>query len=155
MTRQPDDPGVYREPAQQMQDYEDALSLDEILAIQDRRNSRFWRILWIMLAVGIAMVVWAASAEAHSWYPTRCCWSPQTAPSGRLGDCDAIPTVRVKEGPNGYEVSLVPGDHPMVKEPISFVVAYDDADVSLDGGYHVCFNSLMQVRCFFAGSRGS
>lgn len=85
-------------------------------------------------------------------YPTSCCWAPA---QGRVGDCAEIPTDSVKEGPNGYQVTLSPGDHPMVTEGVSFIVAYADAQTSPDGLYHVCFRRDMSARCFFAGARGS
>lgn len=87
-------------------------------------------------------------------YPTRCCWGPA---NGRTGDCGMIPSSAVKEGPDGYELNLQPGDHPYVTKPSRFVVAYDKAEVAPDGAYHVCFRKRsdggLEVRCFFAGSR--
>lgn len=114
-----------------------------------------WMLYFIAscLMIAIVMAGWLTFAQAHEWYPSRCCWSPQTAPAGRLGDCDAIPTSAVKVGPDGYVVTLNPGDHPMVKEPLTFVFPYDKTETSLDGGYHVCFSSIMKPRCFFAGAR--
>ena len=115
--------------------------------------------LAVLALTGFMMVV-LGTARAHQsptgWnYPLRCCWSPNAAPSGRPGDCDEIPTEAVKAGEGGYHVTLVPGDHPMVKKPLSFVVPYDDAETSFDGLYHICFKADMTPRCFFAGAQGS
>jgi hypothetical protein len=109
----------------------------------------------MLIACGLFLVMATGVVWAHSWYPARCCWSPQTAPAGRLGDCDHIPSEAVREGQGGYYVTLRAGEHPMVTETISVVVPYRSAQVSQDGEYHICFNSKMEVRCFFAGSRGS
>jgi hypothetical protein len=114
----------------------------------------------VMIWMAIVAALWATEARAHTTasgvpYPTRCCWSPEAAPAGRAGDCDEIPTERVKVSAAGYVVTLYPGDHPMVKEPITFVVPYEKVENSLDGAYHVCFKADMSVRCFFAGARGA
>jgi hypothetical protein len=103
----------------------------------------------VLLAL-VPTLAFAHTAPSMTWnYPLRCCWSPTAAPAGRPGDCDAIPKDAVKITPAGYEVSLVPGDHPMVTEPISFVVPYAEAEQSKDEDYHVCFRAAMQPRCFF------
>lgn len=109
----------------------------------------------IAAVVALAFIQPVAAHEApQGWrYPARCCWSPATAPAGRPGDCDEIPTSSVKVGPDGYVVTLQPGDHPMVKEPITFTFPYDKTETSPDGLYHVCFRADMQPRCFFAGAR--
>lgn len=109
----------------------------------------------LMWACGIIIAVWmlVGTAWAHDWYPSRCCWSPQNAPAGRLGDCDQIPDHAVKVGPDGYVVTLEPGEHPMVKERISYVIPYSDAEQSPDGKYHLCISPTMKRRCFFAGAR--
>jgi len=111
-----------------------------------------------LVVVGMTTALWMSFAQAHEadsgWrYPTRCCWSPETAPAGRIGDCDEIPNEAVKTGPDGYVVTLEPGDHPMVKERITFTFPYDKTEPAPDGLYHVCFDTMMKPRCFFAGAR--
>lgn len=116
-----------------------------------------------LIAAGLVILaLWLApgdiSARAHDApsgipYPARCCWSPEAAPAGRPGDCDEIPTKAVKVGPEGYIVTLSPGDHPMVKAPLRVVVPYEKAEPAQDGMYHICFAYDMSVRCFFAGER--
>lgn len=121
---------------------------------QARSHRRGLITIWVMGILGALIFAYAtmADADAHSWYPVACCWGPS---AGRQGDCAEIPDKSVREGPNGYQVTLAPGDHPMVKQPISFVVPYADAQTSQDGLYHVCFRHDMTARCFFAGARGS
>ncbi len=115
----------------------------------------------VLGALGAGMILstcWVGDAGAHksplAWeYPTRCCWGPA---SGRTGDCAMIDASTVKEGPDGYHVTLKPGDHPLVtKETISFVVPYSEAEDAPDGAFHVCLiPSTLKPRCFFAGAKG-
>lgn len=110
---------------------------------------------FLALSWALILATGARAHEAHSaqWtYPTFCCWGPS---EGRRGDCDMIPDHAVRERPDGYHVTLEPGEHPMVKKPLSVVVPYQRARVAPDGAYHVCFDQMMGVRCFFAGARGS
>lgn len=123
------------------------------------RPTRLRTIVISIAATGIAagMMIVAATGFvwSHDWYPVSCCWSPSNAPAGILGDCSEIPTHAVREGPNGYEVTLRPGEHPQVDRPVSFTFPYADAQVSPDGLYHVCLRKTLEPRCFFAGARGS
>jgi hypothetical protein len=106
-----------------------------------------------MMAAFMTGEAYPHEADSGWRYPTRCCWSPQTAPAGRMGDCDEIPNEAVKVGPAGYVVTLEPGDHPMVKQRLTFTFPYDKTEAAPDGRYHVCFDSMMKPRCFFAGAR--
>lgn len=112
----------------------------------------------LILALCLASVIvpwhlgYAHDAPTGWSYPTRCCWGPA---AGRTGDCAMIPASSVVEGPDGYSVSLAPGDHPLVKKAVHFTVPYGKAEMSPDGEYHVCLSSIMEPRCFFAGARGS
>ncbi|GAA4108647.1 hypothetical protein ACFFTN_01250 [Aminobacter aganoensis] len=103
-------------------------------------------------ALGMAVLA-ATNAKAHEapsgWrYPLSCC-------SNR--DCGTVPATRVKEGPSGYEVTLLPGDHDFITAktgPRSYVIPYAETKDSPDGLYHICLlpTSLKQL-CFFAGAR--
>lgn len=125
-----------------------------------------WMLYFIAscLMIAIVMAGWLTFANAHEamptgsqplgWqYPSRCCWSAANAPAGRLGDCADIPDHAVKVGPDGYVVTLEPGDHPMVMERISYVIPYAETEQSPDGRYHLCISLTMKRRCFFAGAR--
>lgn len=77
----------------------------------------------------VLAVLIADSALAHSWYPLDCC-------SGK--DCAWISDRLVEITPGGYRVTLRPGDHPMVKAPVTHFVEYRKARPSPDGAYHIC-----------------
>jgi hypothetical protein len=111
-------------------------------------------------AVMLTIVIATKPAKAHEAvsgmsYPARCCWSPQAAPAGRPGDCDEIPDHAVTAVQGGYAVTLAPGDHPMVKKPLSLIVPYDKVEHAEDGKFHICFRADMTARCFFSGASGS
>lgn len=101
----------------------------------------------LMWAAGIIIAAWllVGTGWAHEWYPLRCC-------SGT--DCSSVRAQNVKEGPNGYEVIVRPGEHPMVtKETLTFLVPYKQAESSPDNEYHICINGTGKLLCFFAGAR--
>lgn len=121
------------------------------------------RTVFILMGLSAALIaavllIWSVQkARAHSaptgWeYPTSCCWGPA---AGRTGDCDEIPDESVVEGPNGFELSLAPGDHPKVRTPLSLAVPYGKERLSPDGKYHLCLAPDMSARCFFSGAHGS
>lgn len=115
---------------------------------------------WVVFIGALVFIVIIGTAMAHEAvsgmpYPARCCWSPQAAPAGRPGDCDELPDRAVQAVQGGYRLSLMPGDHPMVKAPMTVIVPYPDMEHAEDGKFHVCFRADMTVRCFFGGSSGS
>lgn len=124
-----------------------------------KQHPRSPRAVVIIILIGalaslIAMAVNAYSHEAASGfqYPAACCWGPA---AGRTGDCGEIPSKSVREGPNGYELSLIPGDHPKITAPLHLTVPYGKEQVSPDSKYHVCLAPDLSARCFFAGAHGS
>lgn len=104
------------------------------------------------IVIGVAaFALWlAGSAFAHEaptgWrYPYACC-------SDR--DCNMIDADRVREGPDGYEVTLLPGDHDFVKDsPVSYLIPYERTKDSPDGAFHICISPSLKLICFFAGAR--
>ena len=92
------------------------------------------------------LTVNAHQAPSGWSYPVQCC-------SGI--DCGEIPTSAVKETPDGYRVTLKPGDHVMIQAPFDTVVPYAKAKAAPDGAYHICLSPALQVLCFFAGPRGA
>mgnify|MGYP000290544890 CR=1 FL=1 len=104
-------------------------------------------------AAGVAafLSIFTADAYPHDaksgWaYPIACCAG---------FDCGEIPASTVQERPDGYHVTLQPGQHPMVKAPMSFIWPYARARSAPDGLYHACISAQSKPLCFFAGSRGS
>lgn len=110
-----------------------------------------WLFAIALAALAFGLIVWPGPLRAHEapsgWaYPAQCC-------SNR--DCTEVPASRVTEGPEGYRVVLVPGDHAFVKAQVSFLIPYDQAKPSPDGVYHICINEAMKMLCFFAGAKGA
>jgi hypothetical protein len=93
----------------------------------------------------------AHQAPSGWTYPIECCAGI---------DCAEIPAAAVKESPEGYQVTLSAGEHPMVKGPFAAVVPYAAARSAPDGAYHICLGPATaagqpKVLCFFAGPRGA
>ena len=132
---------------------------------EEHDYERDWRwgrvVLWVIAGIGFAMILGAVTDDARAhraiptaaqplgWqYPISCC-------SGT--DCAEIPDEAVKETPDGYLVSLLPGQHPMVtKEPFSILIPYNSIKIknSPDGLHHICISRTGHLFCFFAGPRG-
>lgn len=119
---------------------------------QEAANRRFLIILWLMSAIAVgcfigALVTGARAHEAPSgWkYPLECC-------SNR--DCTEVPASRVSEGPQGYRVTLLPGDHDFITAAASYLIPYASTKPSPDGVFHICILPNMSWICFFAGARG-
>lgn len=52
----------------------------------------------MMLALGLAMLLTAALADAHSWYPPGCCNAKADDASG---DCEPVPCEEMSENQDG------------------------------------------------------
>lgn len=110
----------------------------------------------ICFAILLAMPMQAAAHTATptaamplGWaYPPECCQNI---------DCSVIDAKYVKEGPDGFEINLPVGAHPMLKtKGYVGIVPYSAARSAPDGEYHICLGTDGYTRfCFFAGSRGS
>jgi hypothetical protein len=118
----------------------------------DPESRRFFIFQTALAVAGAAALIaaMAAKGRAHQapsgWaYPIECCAGI---------DCAEVPAGAVKETPQGYRVTLSPGEHPMVKAPFAAVVPYASTRPAPDGAYHICLNPQLKVLCFFAGSRG-
>jgi len=108
-------------------------------------------VVWAIIIAAALYVFLPGKARAHDaksgWaYPVSCC-------SGI--DCGEIPDSAVTEGPNGFEIRLLPGQHVMVKNgPAAFLVPYGTERPAPDGKNHICLSPQLKVLCFFTGSRG-
>lgn len=73
----------------------------------------------------------AGAAAAHSWYDLDCCSAK---------DCAPIPAAAVTVEPEGYRVTLRPGDHFMVTAPLTAFFAHGNPNLrpSQDGDWHAC-----------------
>lgn len=118
---------------------------------------RFW--LGVLVAIlhgiafliGVGLAMWTYPAFAHQaptgWaYPFECCSNK---------DCGEIPASAVVEGPNGFVVTILPGQHDMVKDaPVQYLIPYGTEKPSPDGLTHICLNPALKMLCFFTGNRG-
>ena len=95
-----------------------------------------------VLAVGLLLVFQPWSAWAHSWYDPWCC-------SGK--DCAPIPFSAVREIQGGYQITLKPGDHPLVTRVHVFQIEQVKVKRSKDDQYHAClFPTEDRLLCFYA-----
>lgn len=118
----------------------------------------------IAVALGIgalAVSIYATAALAHTTatgiaYPPSCCNSAATHPNG---DCAPISSANVVARPDGYHVTLKPGQHPkLLTKGYSAIIPYKLARALPvdDGQFHICLSTDGQVRyCFFAPGQGS
>jgi hypothetical protein len=97
-------------------------------AVRDRavlgRPARAFRLSLLCLAL-------AVPAASHHWYDPTCC-SEQ--------DCAPVPDAAIEAMGDGYHVTLLPGDHPMIRRPLRTVVPYQDPRInwSQDARQHAC-----------------
>lgn len=117
-----------------------------------------------MVSFAVISVGICAQGDAHqsgsSWtYPLSCC-------SGK--DCRAVPRSQVGKGPNGFSVTLHPGDHHLVTRNQSFLIPYGAESLSGDGNFHICLqptdepteadgigrSGRYHMNCFFAPPDG-
>lgn len=92
-----------------------------------------------------------AHEAANRWtYPFACCkGDPED------GDCQRIPYAAVKNRPNGFVVTLYPGDHHRITRRHKFLIPYGNEIVSGDRDYHLCLHPTEEdVNCFFAPPEG-
>lgn len=121
----------------------------------EKESGLFWP---IVIAISAAVVLFMGGvAFAHEamptsgmpegWrYPIWCCQG-----GNAHGDCQRIHHSTVKPVNGGYQVTLVPGDHPKVTKPQTYFIAQKDAKDSPDGEYHIClYPTEDKARCFFA-----
>lgn len=108
------------------------------------------RFVWLSLA--LALAVGAPESRAHSWFDPWCC---------NDRDCQPIPDSAVKVTPQGYVITLNPGDHPMLAKETglrTYTVPYANARVSLDPEqkFFACiYPDPATMRCFYARPSGS
>lgn len=108
------------------------------------------RIALLLLLAGAAFPAVAHEAQTGMVYEPFCCNG-----DANTGDCFQIPSETVKAGPDGYQVTLRPGDHPLVTAPQSWIVPYKDARPATDGAFHAClFPKETDMRCLYAPGQG-
>lgn len=120
-----------------------------------REDTRAKCVTWFLAGVGIGILsaLWVTDAAAHTaptgWEYSQICCSNR--------DCAPIPDSAVKETNDGYQITLMPGQHPMVKDKVfQATIPYNSGKLkdSPDGMYHACILSTGHVMCFYRGPRG-
>lgn len=92
-----------------------------------------------LLVLGSSVDTAAAHEALSGWqYPLSCCSSL---------DCQEVNASRVRETPNGYQVTLGPGQHLMLVETRIYNVPYESPRIrkSPDGIYHACISRQFRV----------
>lgn len=103
-------------------------------------------------ALVVGTKVRAHVADSGMVYPTWCCNSAATSPTG---DCAPIASKFVTERADGYHVNIPAGGHPQLKtRSYSSIIPYDNAKKSEDGQPHICLAFEGTSRfCFFMPPR--
>lgn len=92
-----------------------------------------------------AATLLATAACAHSWYDLACCAG---------NDCAPIPGSAIRANRAGYNVTIRPGEHPLVKDkPVTGFVLYADARPSQDSDFHACIVGG-ELKCLYAPQGG-
>lgn len=100
------------------------------------------------LLIGLVMGSPAAAHEAHTGmkYDAWCCNG-----SNVTGDCQAIPSKRVRVIQGSYQIELRPGDHRLVTAHHLYTIPQSEARRSEDGDYHIClYPTEDTLRCLYA-----
>jgi hypothetical protein len=100
---------------------------------------------WLFMAGGVS---------AHSWYDSSCCSDK---------DCAPIPFEAVRVTEDGYEVTLMPGEHPMVRKRLFQIIPFGSEDIlqSQDMQYHACVipgsptTGIPYIACFYVVGAGT
>lgn len=111
----------------------------------------------------LALMLSATAAWSHSspqgWrYDGTCCSAVE--PSAHTGDCAPIPESAVRVVPGGYQVTLRPGDHPLVTVEHTWFVPHDRpmhpastepaVRPSGDSDWHAClYPNESVLRCLY------
>ena len=112
---------------------------------------RDWLLIFAGL-VGLSLFLLtgiATPALGHGHYDPTCC-------SDR--DCAPVSAGTFEATPEGYRVTLRPGDHPLVTQTMTKVFPYDSPKIrdSFDGAYHACISPAQPVFfCIYVPSAGS
>lgn len=92
--------------------------------------------------LSLCMVV----VQAHSFYDGWCCQN---------SDCAPIPSKAVRAIPGGVQITLGPGDHPLVTRVHVFQIPQSEIRKSQDDNWHVClFPSEDHLRCVYMPPMG-
>jgi len=114
------------------------------------------RLYALSLAAGLAFSAAVQVAHSHSFYDAACCHDR---------DCYPIDNPRVDVRPDGYFVTLSPGDHPLVTRTVTRLFRFSDMDPgnnnveprearqSQDENFHACMVGGV-IFCLYAPLQG-
>lgn len=94
----------------------------------------------------IALALLCVPAAAHMSpggmaYEAWCCSNK---------DCAPVPSTAFRAIPGGWEITVRPGDHPMVTRVHTFSVPYGDTRPATDGEHHIClWPTEDDLRCVY------
>lgn len=104
------------------------------------------RLFIAAIVLTFAGVAWGHDAPSGFAYEPYCCNG-----DGHTGDCQMIPSKTVRIVTEGFQVTLLPGDHRLATHKHIFFVPQKETMESPDGAYHLClFPNENTVRCFYA-----
>lgn len=108
-------------------------------------------IVALFAALALAGNAWAHEAPSGMVYENYCC-----SGVGPTGDCHHIPASGVQVLADGYQITLNPGDHPLVTKQHIFIVSFAETKYTpTDGDYHAClYPDENTLRCFYAPPKG-
>ena len=103
-----------------------------------------------ILAAVFVLIVATAIALAHSdgdqHYDPWCC---------NQKDCAPIPASAVTAGPDGWRITIRPGDHPLARNAVTHLIPYGQERRATDGRHHAClFPTEQTLRCAYTPPRG-
>lgn len=119
--------------------------------VQDGRRIIFTAVMvaWIAfgaIALGLVLLLLGGKAEAHSFYEQWCCQS---------SDCSPIPASSIRTIEGGFQITLSPGDHPLVTRVHVFQIEQSKTRRSQDGAWHVClWPTEDNLRCVYMPDMG-
>jgi hypothetical protein len=104
----------------------------------------------VEIADAFATAFHAHEAPSGFSYEPLCCNG-----DGDSGDCQRISSKTVRPGQEGYEVTLLPGDHRLATRRYVILIPQAQTRKSPDNAYHLClFPNEDTVRCFYAPPLG-
>ena len=122
------------------------------------KPSRYYRLtqaMQILSGAIMASSVLFSAARAHETasgmiFDARCCRGNSVT-----GDCQPIPASSVKPIAGGLQITLAPGDHPLVTRVHVFQIEQGKVLPSTDGRYYAClWPSEDHLQCLYAPPTG-
>ena len=106
---------------------------------------------WVLAPIIVAFLLCVALtyAEAHGSYEIQCCHDR---------DCAPIENRHAREADGGVYITLGPKDHPMMARepaPKTWFVPRDKFRRPLNGEWHACLSSALEMLCVYPPAQGA